>query len=144
MPPSLVLALASLLTACATGGESPSATVTATASPEATASGTDATASPEPTAPESPVAVEDVRIEEARFEPPELTVAAGTEVVFVNGDIYDHTITEGTEGQAVDGAFVNEELPADSTIRVVFHEPGTFEITCIIHPTMQMTITVED
>ena len=94
--------------------------------------------------PRRPAAVEEVRIEEARFEPPELTVAAGTEVVFVNEDNYDHTITEGTEGQAVDGAFVNEELPADSTIRVVFDEPGTFEITCIIHPTMQMTITVED
>jgi plastocyanin len=138
MPPSLVLVLASLLTACAAGGESPSPSGTAEPSSAAP------TASAEPAASEGPMAVEEVRIELARFEPRELTVSPGTEVVFVNEDNYDHTITEGTEGQAVAGAFVNEELPADSTIRVVFDEPGTFQITCIIHPTMQMTITVED
>jgi len=28
-------------------------------------------------------------------------------------------------------------------VRVTFDEPGTYEITCKIHPSMQMTITVE-
>ncbi len=93
---------------------------------------------------EPAAAEEEVLITGAQFEPAELTVTAGTEVAFVNEDDYGHTVTEGTEGQAVDNAFVNEEVAANSTVRVVFDEAGTFEITCIIHPTMQMTITVED
>lgn len=147
LPPGLVLALATALAACATAGESPSTSPAASVIPSATpepAATREETASPEPSASAGAAGEAEVLIDGARFAPAELTVAAGTEVVFVNEDDYEHTVTEGTGGQAVADAFVDSEVGAGSTLRVVFDEPGTFDITCIIHPTMQMTITVED
>lgn len=73
----------------------------------------------------------------------QLTVSVGTEVVFVNDDSFVHTVTEGTGGQAADDPFVDEEVAAGDELPVTFDEAGTFEITCRIHPNMQLTVTVE-
>lgn len=78
-----------------------------------------------------------------QFDTSELTVAAGTEVTFVNEDTAAHTVTEGEEGVAADGARFDEEIAGGATIEVTFDEPGTYNVTCLIHPTMNMTITVE-
>jgi plastocyanin len=75
----------------------------------------------------------------SRFSPTTLTIAAGETVTFT--DTGSHTVTEGTNGVAVDDPIVDESGGAD--IEVTFDEPGTYNITCTIHPTMQMTITVE-
>jgi plastocyanin len=56
-------------------------------------------------------------------------------------DTANHTVTEGTDGEAVDDPIVDEEGGSD--IDVTFDEPGTYNITCKIHPDMNMTITVE-
>jgi plastocyanin len=77
------------------------------------------------------------------FVPAELTVAAGTTVTFANLDGAPHTITHGSDGTAVDAAIVDEDLPAGEELTVTFDEPGTYPITCTIHPTMNMTIVVE-
>lgn len=84
-----------------------------------------------------------VRIDGSNFDPEELTIAAGTEVVFVNADGFTHTVTEGSEGQAVDDPIVDEEIAQNGTVSVTFDEPGTYDITCEIHPTMHLTVTVE-
>jgi plastocyanin len=141
-----LVAMALAVTACAgeaaTPSPSPAApdpTPAVTASPapadtpEPTAEATDAT---------EPEAVR-VRITSSRFDPGELTVAVGTQVTFLNADSFAHTVTEGTGGQAADGAIVDEEIAQNGTVRVTFDEPGTYEITCRFHPSMQMTITVE-
>lgn len=73
------------------------------------------------------------------FSPSELTIAAGTTVTFT--DTGGHTVTEGTDGEAVDDPIVDENGGSD--IEVTFDEPGTYDITCKIHPDMNMTITVE-
>ena len=73
------------------------------------------------------------------FSPTSLTVAAGDTVTFT--DTAGHTVTEGTDGVAVDDPIVDETGGAD--IEVVFDEPGRYNITCKIHPNMNMTITVE-
>ena len=86
---------------------------------------------------------ERVRIDGSTFDPAELTVAAGTEVLFVNADGFTHTVTEGTGGQAVENPIVDEEIPQNGTVSVTFDEPGTYDITCRIHPSMQMTVIVE-
>ena len=87
---------------------------------------------------------DEIRITASEFLPGELTVAAGTEVVFVNEDSFAHTVTEGTDGEAVDDPIVDEDIPGGGgEVRVTFDEAGTFDITCEIHPAMQMTITVE-
>lgn len=85
-----------------------------------------------------------VRQINAVFEPSELTISVGTEVVFTNEDSYAHTVSEGTDGNVVDDPIVDEEVAAGGEVRVTFDEAGTYDITCEIHPDMQMTITVED
>jgi len=73
------------------------------------------------------------------FSPSSLTIASGTTVTFT--DTATHTVTEGTDGEAVDDPIVDESGGAD--IEVTFDEPGTYNITCKVHPEMNMTITVE-
>ena len=103
------------------------------------------TATVEPDAPSEEAAADgaEVRIVNAVFQPTELTVSVGTEVVFTNEDSYGHTVTEGTDGDVVDDPIVDEEIGGGGEVRVTFDEAGTFDITCEIHPTMQTTITVE-
>ena len=74
-----------------------------------------------------------------QFSPSTLTVSAGDTVTFT--DTASHTVTEGTDGTAVDDPIVDETGGAD--VEVVFDEPGTYNITCKVHPEMNMTITVE-
>jgi plastocyanin len=93
---------------------------------------------------EAPAAEEErVSIDGSAFDPEELTIAAGTEVLFVNADGFAHTVTEGTDGQVVDDPIVDEEIAQNGTVSVIFDEPGTYDITCKIHPSMQMTVIVE-
>jgi plastocyanin len=82
---------------------------------------------------------ETVSMANNQFSPATLTIAAGTTVTFT--DTATHTVTEGTDGTAVDDPLVDETGGAD--IEVTFEEPGTYDITCKIHPQMNMTITVE-
>jgi plastocyanin len=77
------------------------------------------------------------------FSPGELTVAPGTTVTFVNNDTSPHTVTEGSDGTAADGARFDEEIAAGEEVTVTFDDAGTYEITCTLHPEMNMTVTVE-
>ena len=83
---------------------------------------------------------ETVSLEGGAFSPSSLTIQAGTTVTFT--DTTGHTVTEGTDGTAVDDPIVDEDGGADP-IEVTFDEAGTYNITCKIHPSMNMTITVE-
>ncbi len=123
-----------------------------TAAPSETADAGGATEAAETSSPEESVAPESeepatdetrVRIDGSAFDPEELTVPVGTEVVFVNADSLEHTVTEGTDGQAVDDPIVDEEIAQNGTVSVTFDEAGTYDITCEIHPSMQLTVTVE-
>jgi plastocyanin len=82
---------------------------------------------------------ETVSLAGGQFAPSTLTIPAGTTVTFT--DTANHTVTEGTDGEAVDDPIVDEDGGAD--VVVAFDEPGTYDITCKIHPNMNMTITVE-
>lgn len=82
---------------------------------------------------------ETVSLSGGAFAPSTLTIPAGTTVTFT--DTTGHTVTEGSDGQAVDDPIVDESGGAD--VVVTFDEAGTFNITCKIHPNMNMTITVE-
>ena len=130
----------------ASANETPGMTATATEEPTATA-----TSSPSASPTAGPTDSEEAEAEEEHvtigisdFEPALLTIAAGSEVVFDNAAPFDHTVTEGTGGQAVDDPIVDAQVAAGDEVRVSFDEPGTYDITCTIHPSMQMTITVED
>lgn len=82
---------------------------------------------------------ETVSMANTTFTPSTLTIPAGTTVTFT--DTAGHTVTEGTDGVAVDNPIVDEDGGSD--VEVTFPDAGTFNITCKIHPSMNMTITVE-
>ena len=73
----------------------------------------------------------------------DLTVAAGTAVQFTNGDDFAHTATDGTDGIPVADPLFDLQLAAGASDSFTFTEPGTYQVTCTLHPTMNMTITVE-
>jgi plastocyanin len=73
----------------------------------------------------------------------DITVPAGTSVTFVNEDSLPHTVTNGSDGQPEDGALFDNDVAAGASTEVTFDEPGTYNVTCTIHPSMNMTVTVE-
>jgi len=83
---------------------------------------------------------ETVSLSGGQFSPSTLTIPVGTTVTFTGST--GHTVTEGSDGTAVDDPIVDEQGGADPIV-VSFDEAGTFNITCKIHPAMNMTITVE-
>jgi plastocyanin len=111
-------------------------------------SATQSAAASEPAASESQPAASEtaevrVRIRNSSYDPTELTIPAGTEVTFLNADGFTHTVTEGTDGQPVDDPIVDEEIDQNGSVSVTFDEPGTYNITCKIHSSMNLTVTVE-
>jgi plastocyanin len=80
-----------------------------------------------------------VRIERSRFSETELTVAAGTTVVFVNDDAFAHTVTS-RDGAPV--AFDSGDLGQGDTFEVTFDRAGTYPYLCLIHPTMRAVVVV--
>ncbi len=81
-----------------------------------------------------------VTIEGSRFEPDELSVAAGTEVTWENLDSFAHTVTS-KDGSSL--TFDSGEMAEGDTFAQTFDEAGTYEYFCEIHPTMRSTVVVE-
>jgi plastocyanin len=144
---ALIGILALVLAACASPAAAPSATEppTPSATEAATPSASPSAEESESAEPSEEATAEEVRVrlESSNFDPSELTIPSGTTVLFLNADSYTHTVTEGTGGQAVDDPVVDREIAQNRSVRVTFDEPGTYDITCKIHPSMQLTITVE-
>ena len=144
---ALIGILALVLAACASPAASPLATEppTPSATEAATPSASPSAEESESAEPSEEATAEEVRVrlESSNFDPSELTIPAGTTVLFLNADSYTHTVTEGTGGQAVDDPIVDREIAQNRSVRVTFEEPGTYDITCEIHPSMQLTVTVE-
>lgn len=98
----------------------------------------DGRASPTPTAPETtPAAGSAVEVVDSLFQPPELTVAAGTEVVWTQTGVSPHTVT------ADDGSFDSHEdctgadpavcLGQGGTFKHAFTKPGRVPYYCKVH-----------
>jgi plastocyanin len=78
------------------------------------------------------------------FSPESITISAGDSVEFTNDDGTSHRIVEGEDGAEVDDpAFEALALSAGDSASVTFDEPGEYQVTCTIHPSMQMTVIVE-
>jgi plastocyanin len=142
--PALIAGLALILAAC---GETASPTASQTASVEPSVAESVAPSATEQPASEEPSEAvgEDVtvRLSQFAFDTEELTIAVGTEVSWVNADAAAHTVTEGTDGTAAEDPIIDEELEQGRATSFTFDEPGTYQITCLFHPSMNMTITVE-
>ena len=74
---------------------------------------------------------------------PNLTVAPGTAVTFTNNDTVLHTATNGTDGNPAPSPLFDLQLPPGASESYTFADPGTYPVTCTVHPTMNMTITVQ-
>jgi plastocyanin len=146
---AVVASLALVLAACGgtaeatpTEAELPATDPTMEATPEATASPEeDETDAAEPT--DEASNGEEVIVGASSFGPGQLTVAAGTDVTFNNTSSFPHTITHGSNGRAVDDPAFDRNIGEGATVTITFDEPGTYEVTCKIHPSMNMTIVVE-
>ena len=81
------------------------------------------------------------------FDTAELTIAPGDTVQFVNDDDAEHTASHGEDGELADPAEFDIELAAageeGAEGEATLDEPGTYNVTCLLHPEMNMTIIVE-
>jgi plastocyanin len=77
-----------------------------------------------------------VSIDNFTFGPPELTVAAGSQVVWVNRDDIPHTV------MSTDRSFRSKPLDTDDKFSFTFDKAGTYKYFCSIHPKMVGTIVV--
>ncbi|MGZ6213653.1 MAG: cupredoxin domain-containing protein [Candidatus Limnocylindria bacterium] len=128
--------------AAASGSGAPAGSATApasaAASPSAAAS---ASAQAQPSAAASGGAVM-VEIKNLDFGA-DLTIAAGTTVTWMNSDVVPHTATQGSNGVKAPDALFDLQLPVGASSSYTFSTPGTYQVTCTIHPPMNMTITVQ-
>ena len=78
----------------------------------------------------------EVYIDNFTFTPKELTVKAGTAIVFRNRDDIPHSVV-GTNG-----AFHSKALDTDDSFSFTFATPGTYDYFCGLHPQMKGKIVV--
>jgi amicyanin len=78
-----------------------------------------------------------VTIDNFTFTAPELTVAVGTTVKWVNHDDIPHTVVEKNK------AFRSKALDTDDSYSYTFASAGTFDYFCGLHPHMVGKIIVK-
>jgi amicyanin len=78
-----------------------------------------------------------VTIDNFVFTPPELTVAVGTTVKWVNHDDIPHTVVEKNK------SFRSKALDTDDSYSFTFASAGTYDYFCGLHPHMQGKIVVK-
>jgi plastocyanin len=78
-----------------------------------------------------------VKIDNFTFNPPRLTVTAGTTVTWDNEDDIPHTVASSTR------VFRSKALDTSDKFSFTFATPGVYEYFCSLHPHMTGTIVVE-
>jgi len=81
--------------------------------------------------------VHTVTIDAMKYLPDRLTVHSGETVVWVNKDLFPHTVTE------VSGRFDSHEIKPNASWRYVAKKRGEFAYVCSLHPSMKGTLLVE-
>ena len=79
-----------------------------------------------------------VSIDNFTFNPPTLTVKAGTTITWTNKDDIPHGI-----GSSNNAFAKSKALDTDDAFSFTFTTPGTYQYFCYIHPHMVGTIVVE-
>ncbi|MFI4888911.1 MAG: plastocyanin/azurin family copper-binding protein [Steroidobacterales bacterium] len=78
-----------------------------------------------------------VLIKDFMYMPMSLTVKPGTTVTWINMDDEPHNVISDA------GLFRSGGFDTNESFSYRFDRPGTYHITCSIHPRMVATITVE-
>jgi plastocyanin len=97
---------------------------------------TDPTTEPAETSAPAPNSITTVEMRNNAFNLPQVNVAPGTTVTFVNNDNVPHTAT------ADNGLFDSGELAPGESFPVVLEGAGTVTYHCELHPEMQGSIVV--
>jgi plastocyanin len=79
----------------------------------------------------------DVKIDNFSFTPTTITVKAGTQIVWTNGDDIPHTVVSN------DQSFKSKVLDTDEKFTFMASKPGTYSYFCSIHPKMTGKVVVE-
>jgi plastocyanin len=80
-----------------------------------------------------------ISIDNFKYVPDTLTVAAGTKVTWTNHDDMPHTVTSTSKPKTLD----SDALDTDEQFSHVFAEPGTYAYLCTVHPKMSGQVIVE-
>jgi plastocyanin len=86
-------------------------------------------------APAKPV-THTITIEGMQFQPAEVKIKAGDSVVWINKDMFPHTVT------AKSNAFDSHQIEAGKSWKFRAAATGEFPYVCSLHPTMQGTLRV--
>ena len=76
----------------------------------------------------------------------DITIPAGVTVTWTNLDEEGHTTTSGKDGispRVDDIAWNSRGLDLGESFSMTFDQPGVFPYTCVFHPWMNATVTVE-
>jgi plastocyanin len=88
-------------------------------------------------APTSKPATHTVTIEGMEFKASDLTVKAGVSIVWVNKDMFPHTVTSKAD------AFDSHQIEPGKSWTFRAAAKGEFPYMCSLHPTMQGTLRVK-
>ncbi len=93
----------------------------------------------QPAATAQPASAETVRasIDNFSFAPKQLTVKAGTTVVWTNKDDIPHTVTSDTN------VFSSQLMDTNAKFQFTFAKPGKFPYFCKVHPMMTGVVAVK-
>ena len=76
------------------------------------------------------------------FIPSMVTIDVGSEVIWENNDNAAHTVTSGTPTDGPDGVFDSQLVMAGKSFSFMFHEAGSYDYFCMVHPWMQGMVMV--
>ena len=79
----------------------------------------------------------EIKIDNFVFNPPELTIAVGTTVKFVNHDDIPHSVVDKNK------AFRSKALDTDDSFTFSFASAGSYDYFCGLHPHMTGKIIVQ-
>ena len=79
-----------------------------------------------------------------RFDPSNITIPVGSEVIWSNQDKLSHTVTSGNTSIGTDGIFNSNVLRLHDSFSYSFSQPGKYSYYCNMHPWMNGMVTVSD
>lgn len=85
----------------------------------------------------APAAAEEVKIDNFTFNPPQITVKAGTTVTWTNSDDIPHTVV------ASERQFRSKAMDTGDKFSFTFTSPGVYDYFCSLHPHMVGKIVVD-
>ena len=78
----------------------------------------------------------------ASFQLQNLSIRVGDTVNWTNRDAAPHTSTSGQQGVFDGSGWDSGNLPTNQSFSHKFMSAGSFPYTCLIHPSMNATVTV--